>query len=209
MGYYADAYTALDCSKVAPDTHVDVASSGLVTGLEATIPLQPKASRDLIVVAIATDASPGFFGDVTVANSTKTLQIAMSTNPCGRSAYNFAFFDVEPATDSVRVSSHQPGTFVAFVARFSGLSFEADAHRGRYAWAKAAAGAEVPACPGTAIVTTTISCSDLALAPDSPFTLVESVQGMATAAYVPTAEGQYGASWITPAESSSMTIAFP
>ncbi|HTL32046.1 MAG TPA: hypothetical protein VL326_02910 [Kofleriaceae bacterium] len=205
--YYQDANVPLDCSK-ATATLVDVASSGLVTSKDTVIPLSPSANGDLMIVAVASD-STDFYGEVSVADSTKTLQIAMSTEPCGKWAYNLAFFDAGPAADAVHVSSRAAGTFVAFVARFSGLSIAEDAHKGRYAWSPQPTGADVEACPGTALVTTSISCSELTLAPESPFTLIDSARGLAAAAYVPSERGLYGATWRADGESSSMTIAFP
>jgi len=101
--YYQDAHESLDCSKVPANTRVELASSGLVTGSSATIPLEPTAERELVVVAIAS-ASTGFYGRASVAEGTETLQIATSSNPCGKWALNTSIGDIGPATTSLRVT---------------------------------------------------------------------------------------------------------
>lgn len=190
------AVDALACP-ATPAVQLDTFDSGAVTGSSARVPVVASPS-DLLIVSVA--ALDGNFGTLQVASGTRTLQVAMGTNPCGRNAILWAVGDIEAPLDHVDVQMSRPGTFDVFVARFAGLPADAGASLSLYAhsWGSAAAplsGAapRVSVCAGAAVVTTMVSCAPLSLRPDSSFTLIGSAQGMASAATIPSAPGASGA----------------
>jgi hypothetical protein len=195
-----------------PATTLDVYDSGLVTG-DTRIPVTATPG-DLLVLSIATES--GGFGRPVVANGTRALQLAMGTSPCGRSAISWTVGNIEAPLDHVDVQMDTAGTYDVFIARFVGLPPDAGTHVAVYShlWSGEAApwsgdAPHVSVCGGTAVVSTMVSCAPLSLRSDSPFKLIGSAEGMASAAYIPTEPGPSGADWDISDQWSAFVMAFP